>query len=129
MQIKFDEFILDVFAEVERKGHISALYCGWVMLDNTRNDLQGDLLESYRFEVFELHNAALSVSKTKFGRLLELCERGIANSRIERVLNLNHTERHRLARELVIQATKVLLKDQLKTQSELTGGGQQSEIK
>ena len=76
---------------------------------------------SYRFEVFELHHAALSVSKTKFSQLLALCEQGIANCRIARVLALTQAEQHRLARELVIQCTKVLLKDQLKTHDELKG--------
>ena len=85
------------------------------------DEVQGKLWGSYRFELFELHDANLSVSKTKFSQLLKQCERGIANCRIDQVLTLNDTERHRLARELVIQATKVLLKDQLKTQDELEG--------
>ena len=121
MEIQFDTFTLDTFATVEHKGNVSALYAGWVMLESApgHDEVQGELLGSYLFELFELHNANLSVSKTKFSQLLRQCERGIANCRIERVLSLKDTERHRLARELVIKATKVLLKDQLKMQDEL----------
>ena len=123
MEIQFDAFTLDTFATVERRDNVSALYAGWVMLECAagHDEVQGELLGSYRFELFELHNAQMSVSKTKFSQLLRQCEQGIANCRIERVLSLKDTERHRLARELVIQATKVLLKDQLKTQDELQG--------
>ena len=123
MEIQLDTFTLDTFATVEHKGNISALHAGWVMLECAagHDEVQGELLGSYRFELFELHNAQMSVSKTKFSQLLKQCEKGISNCRIERVLSLSDTERHRLARELVIQATKVLLKDQLKTQDELQG--------
>jgi len=120
MDIEFDGFTLSVFAEVEHSGDVSALYAGWLMLVKIAGyEVQGELLGSYRFKLFELHSEELAVSKTQFGRLLEQCERGISNCGIDQVLKLDGKARHLLARELVIQATKVLLKDQLKTQDEL----------
>ena len=122
MDIEFDGFTLSIFSEVDHRGGVSALYAGWLMLVKIAGyDVQGELLGSYRFKLFEIHSEELAVSKTQFGSLLEQCERGISNCRIDQVLNLDDKARHRLARELVIQATKVLLKDQLKTQDELQG--------